>query len=276
MAEPVSPLVVSAMAALYAAEPDEFMAERKRLAGEARAAGDKAAATEIGRLRKPSLAAWAVNLVAREAPTELAAVLGVGEHLREAQTRLDMATVQSLRPDRDRAVDGFVTAAGQALADRGRELRGAAEGEVRDSAIAALADAGAAKAVASGQLVKALSYSGFGEVDISDAVARTSSGAVLTVVEGSGGSTSAGAPSSAAAEAVARTEQAAEAGQAAGREAAARAERLDQARAELAAAEQAVADAEVAMTEARRGLRAARRARDAAAAAVAEAATEAR
>jgi hypothetical protein len=48
--------------------------------------------------------------------------------------------------------------------------------------VAALADEGAAAAVSSGQLTRALSYSGFGEVDLSEAVARTTSGAILTVV----------------------------------------------------------------------------------------------
>ena len=53
--------------------------------------------------------------------------------------------------------------------------------------IAALASEDATRAVLSGQLTRALSYSGFGEVDLSEAVARTSSGSILTVLPGQGG-----------------------------------------------------------------------------------------
>jgi len=282
VAESVSPAVVSAMERLYAVEPDEFMGERRRLAGEAKAAGDKTAYAEIGKLRKPSLAGWAVNLVAREAPDELAILLGVGEKLRDAQSRLDMATLQALRPARDSAVDGFVAAAVRVLAGRDRDLKGAAQQEVRDTAIAAIADAGAARVVTSGQLVKALSYSGFGEVDVSDAVARTSSGAILTVLEGrdagSGSETpdvegsvtsetsgtSAATQASPAADAAKAAERAAKARLDAEQAAAARAERLARAEGSLADAEQSLADAEAAMTQARRTLKAAERARDSA------------
>ena len=53
---------------------------------------------------------------------------------------------------------------------------------IRDRA--ALADAGAAEVALSGTLTRGLSYSGFGEVDVADAVARTSTGVVLTRIEG--------------------------------------------------------------------------------------------
>lgn len=258
------------MERLYAVEPTEFMAERKRLAGEAKAGGDTAAYAEIGKLRKPSLAGWAVNLVAREAPKDLAGLLAVGGKLRQAQSQLDMVALQALRPDRDAAVDGFVAAAVRVLAERDRELKGGAQQEVRDTAIAAIADAAAAEVAASGLLVKALSYSGFGEVDLSDAVARTSSGVVLTVVRGGAhekgpdggpkptGDAEPAGPGAAALEraALARVE--------AEEQAAARAGRIAAAQDAAAAAEQELADAEAALTDARRRLKAAERARDAA------------
>ena len=42
-------------------EPGEFLAVRSACVAEAKAAGDKEAAAAIGRLRKPSVAAWAIN-----------------------------------------------------------------------------------------------------------------------------------------------------------------------------------------------------------------------
>ena len=169
-----------------------------------------------------------------------------------------MATLQALRPDRDSAVDGFVAAAVRVAADRDRELRSAAQQEVRDTAIAAIADAGASEGVASGQLVKALSYSGFGEVDLSGAMAWSSSGAVLTVIEGRP------AVSPSTDDAAAAVQRAATERLEAEQRAAARAERIVGAEAALAEAERSLAAAETAMTEARRRVKAAARARDAA------------
>jgi hypothetical protein len=50
-----------AVAELYRAPHDVFVAERKRLAGELKAAGDKAGAARLSKLARPTLSAWAVN-----------------------------------------------------------------------------------------------------------------------------------------------------------------------------------------------------------------------
>jgi hypothetical protein len=175
------------MQTLYAAAPDAFMAVRSSLVAEAKAAGEGPAAREIGKLRKPSLAAWAVNLTARTAPDVVAALTDLGEQMRSAQSRLDTAALSAMRGERDAAVDAFVRAAVEAVSDAGRTLSPAAQQDVRSSAIAALADERASAAVTSGQLTRALSYSGFGEVDLAEAVARTAGGAILTILPGGRG-----------------------------------------------------------------------------------------
>lgn len=175
-------LLPDAVEALYAASPDEFMSVRKRLVAEARDAGDKHAADEIARLRKPSLGAWAVNLAARGAPQMVADLVDVGTRMRLAQSHVDAATLTAMRPERDALVAAWVRAARDAVAAHERQLSAAAEQEVRATVIAALADEAASEAVVSGALTRPLSYSGFGEVDLSEAVARTTSGAVLTVL----------------------------------------------------------------------------------------------
>ncbi|MDU0313601.1 hypothetical protein RKE38_07865 [Phycicoccus sp. M110.8] len=179
--------VAEAMQDLYAVEPDEFMATRSRLVADAKAASDKEAATEIGRLRKPSLAAWAVNLTAREAEDVVADLVDLGERMRSAQSRLDAAALTGMRKERDATVEVYVRAATRAVSDAGRSLSPAAQQEVRATAIAALADEQASAAVTSGQLTRSLSYSGFGEVDLAEALARTTGGAILTVVPGGRG-----------------------------------------------------------------------------------------
>jgi hypothetical protein len=52
--------------ALYGAPVSAFVAERKRLAADAKAAGDKVAAAAIAKLAKPSVSAWVVNALLRE------------------------------------------------------------------------------------------------------------------------------------------------------------------------------------------------------------------
>ena len=178
--------LATAMQSLYAAAPDAFMAVRSALVADAKASGD-GSASEIGKLRKPSLAAWAVNLTARSAPDVVAELTELGAQMRTAQSRLDTATLSAMRGERDAAVDAFVRAATDTVAEAGRTLSAAAQQDVRATAIAALADEGASAAVTSGQLTRALSYSGFGEVDLDEAVARTTGGAILTILPGGRG-----------------------------------------------------------------------------------------
>lgn len=174
--------LADATGALYAAEPGAFVSTRTLLVAEAKASGDAALADEIGRLRKPTAAAWAVNLTTRERPDQVERLRDVGQRLRAAQARLDAAGLRDLRAEREVLVSAFLAGAAEVAEAAGRPLAPAVLEEVRGTLIAALASEEATEAVTSGHLTRALSYSGFGEVDLSEAVARTSSGAVLTVL----------------------------------------------------------------------------------------------
>ena len=88
-----------AVVALYRVPLDEFVAERKRLASELKAAGDKAGATRLTGLARPPISAWAVNQLwweARETFDELFAAaarlrqgdLGATHAHRDAMTKL--------------------------------------------------------------------------------------------------------------------------------------------------------------------------------------------
>ncbi|HEY7718032.1 MAG TPA: hypothetical protein VH915_04680 [Pedococcus sp.] len=178
--------LAEATARLYAVAPEDFVATRTLLVAEARAARDPALAKEIGALRKPTVAAWAVNLTVRERPHEREGLLDVGRRLRGAQAALDAATLRALRSEREDLLSAFTAAAAEVTRTAGRPLGATVLEEVRGTVVAALADEQATAAVLSGTLARALHYSGFGEVDLSEAVARTSSGAVLTVLEGAG------------------------------------------------------------------------------------------
>lgn len=176
--------VAAAARSLYAVPLAEFVATRKSLAARAKAEGDAAAAKEILTLRKPTLTAWAMNLVPRGGASALADLVGLGARMRAAQSRLDTTTLTSVRGERDAALTAYVAAVVDAAEGEGGSLSAAGRDEVRASAIAALADEAAAQALASGQLTRALSYSGFGEVDVSGAVGVTSSGSIMSVLRG--------------------------------------------------------------------------------------------
>ncbi|MDQ3895954.1 MAG: hypothetical protein M3326_01680, partial [Actinomycetota bacterium] len=70
---------------LYALDPAEFVTARDDLAKRLKQAGDKQLATEVGKLRRPSPAAWAVNQLARRHRAELEDLVQKGEELRAAQ-----------------------------------------------------------------------------------------------------------------------------------------------------------------------------------------------
>lgn len=182
----VADLVRSAVTELYAVPAGEFIAHRTALVKAARADKQKEAAQQIGALRKPSVAAWAVNQVVRRRPEVLTHLDDVGVRLRHAQSALDAAGIAGLRGERDAVLTELVAAAADVSSELGQILTPTVEAEIRDTGIAALADEAAAEVVASGGLTRALHYSGFGEVDVADAVARTSTGVVLTRIEGGG------------------------------------------------------------------------------------------
>jgi hypothetical protein len=70
---------------LYGVELDAFIPERKRLARDLKEAGDGEAAAEIAKARKPTVAAWALNQLARAHRRDVDLLLDAGHRLRQAQ-----------------------------------------------------------------------------------------------------------------------------------------------------------------------------------------------
>jgi archaellum component FlaC len=152
---------------LYGLPPGEFTARRTKLAGQARAEGDAEAAKAIAALRRPTVSAWLVNQLVRGAgEADVDALEQLGIDLREAQAQLDGARMKQLTQQRQRVVAALVKRAG-AL----QSVSSAVERELEETFGAAVADEQAASAVFSGQLTRALVYSGFGEVDVADSTA---------------------------------------------------------------------------------------------------------
>ncbi|MFK5633594.1 hypothetical protein [Ornithinimicrobium sp. LYQ103] len=173
-----------AVSALYAGEPAGFVARRREWVARLRSAGLREVAKEVGGLRRPSVAAAAVNAVVRADHEVVDQLEALGARMRVAQSALDAAGLTALRGERDQLLTAWVEAAREHAPEG---LTAPVEAEVRDTAIAALADPAASEVVTSGSLTRALHYSGFGEVDVADAVVRTSTGVVLTRIEGGRG-----------------------------------------------------------------------------------------
>jgi hypothetical protein len=132
---------------LYALPPEEFVSARDALAQELRDAGDRKAASQVKSLRRPTVAAWAVNQMARSNPSEMADLLAAGEELREAQrgamTAKGKTNIQRLVGQRRSIVDRLTNAAGDVLDQTGR-----GSGAHRDQIFATLLTASTDPAVA--------------------------------------------------------------------------------------------------------------------------------
>jgi hypothetical protein len=72
---------------LYAGAPEDFVAARDRLAKDLKASGDADSAKSVKALRRPTVAAWALNQLARGHPDEVQALLEAGRGLRDAQAK---------------------------------------------------------------------------------------------------------------------------------------------------------------------------------------------
>jgi hypothetical protein len=83
-----SPARERALDELYAASPEEFVLVRSRLGAALRRSGDLAAADEIRGRRRPNLAAWAINQLARVAGAEIAELVHTTNALAAAQATL--------------------------------------------------------------------------------------------------------------------------------------------------------------------------------------------
>ncbi|HSK02536.1 MAG TPA: hypothetical protein VK932_14890, partial [Kofleriaceae bacterium] len=71
-----------ALLELYRVPHSAFVSERKRLAGELKAAGDKEGAARLAKLPRPPVSAWAVNQLWWDHRAELEAMLATAERLR--------------------------------------------------------------------------------------------------------------------------------------------------------------------------------------------------
>lgn len=147
---------------LYALPRADFTPTRDARAKEARAAGDRELAVEIGKLRKPTSAAWLANLLAREEAEDLRALAELGDALRDAQDSLDRDTLRTLSRQRHKVVHGLVQRARALARQAGQPVGESVTRELEETLTTALSDPDAAGQLTAGQLTEKLSLTDHG------------------------------------------------------------------------------------------------------------------
>lgn len=104
-----------AVAELFKGPHETFVAERKRLAAELKAAGDKAGAGTLSKLGRPPLSAWAVNQLWWHARAEFEVLLETAKKMREGDLSVTQAHRDALAKLQARA-EKVLTEAGNAAA----------------------------------------------------------------------------------------------------------------------------------------------------------------
>lgn len=155
-------------AELYGLPLADFTPER-----DARAKGLKGTplAGPVKELKKPSTAAWVVNLLVRHETSQVEEVISVGALLREAQSGMDAGQLRELTRQRRQLTAAVTTRARGLAREHGLRVTEAVATQVEATLTAAMIDESAAQAVRSGLLVSALSATGVDAVDVSAVVA---------------------------------------------------------------------------------------------------------
>jgi hypothetical protein len=119
---------------LYALDPGDFIAARTALAKALKAEGDKDIAAVVGKLRKPSPVAWALNQIARSQPDLVEEALEATRSLRDASDAAvggDASRFRDAAAAERAATRALADEAGDLLGPRGVDLRLQLEGTVR-------------------------------------------------------------------------------------------------------------------------------------------------
>jgi hypothetical protein len=152
---------------LYGLPLDRFIPERTALARALRTEGRREEASAISQLRKPSVAAWAVNQLARTQRQTLAELLEAGDRLRQAHENVlagrgDGRALRTALEEERAAVGTLLKAAQGLLSSEGHELSATMIERVADTLHAAALEQDARDAVREGRLERELRHVGLG------------------------------------------------------------------------------------------------------------------
>jgi hypothetical protein len=142
----------------------------------ARAAGqgedaDKQLAARVKALKKPSTAAWAVNLLVRREGEQIDQVLALGESLRAAAESMAGDELRALTRQRRQLTHALADTARDLAREEGVRLTAAVVDQVEGVLTAAMLDPVAAAVVRSGLVLSAFTSTGVSEVDVHEVCA---------------------------------------------------------------------------------------------------------
>ena len=147
---------------LYGLPLDEFTQARDELAKKLRKEGEREAAAEVGKLKKPSLGAWVLNQLQREHKPEVKRLLATGDRIRKVQGRAlaggEAKGLAEALQEQQEAVRALVALARDLLGERGTQ---AALDRIGGALRAASIDASARELFVAGRLVSEPEAPGF-------------------------------------------------------------------------------------------------------------------
>ncbi|MFG3487731.1 hypothetical protein [Streptomyces sp. NPDC047972] len=139
---------------LYGLRPAEFVAARDTYVARARAAKDARAAKAVAALRRPSIAAWAANRLARQRQREAQQFLALGTTLREAHRTLDAEQLRAAGAQRQELIAALARTAAALAGEAGLSVSDTVQHEIEQTLHAVLADRDVAEQWARGRLVR--------------------------------------------------------------------------------------------------------------------------
>jgi len=148
---------------VYAAPAADFTVSRD---AEAKACPDKDLAKQVKSLRKPSVAAWAVNLLVRRESDQIDQVLALAASLRAAAESLDGEELRTLTRQRRQLTAALTQTARDLVREYDVRLTGAVADQVEGMLNAAMLDPVAAAVLRSGLVVTAFTSTGVSELDV--------------------------------------------------------------------------------------------------------------
>jgi hypothetical protein len=150
---------------LYGVPLDEFVHDRDELAKRLRREGEREAADQIKKLRKPSAGAWALNQAVRRRRKETDALLAAGERLRAAHESLmsggDQAELRKAMQE-ERGLASALADCAEAIASETGKSGPALRERVRSTLRAAAVDEEAREELAKGRFVREREAVGLG------------------------------------------------------------------------------------------------------------------
>jgi hypothetical protein len=151
--------------ALYAEPLAGFTAYRDAAARSA-SADDKELAARVKALKKPSVSAWAVNLLVRREGDQIDQVLELGESLRAAAESMSGDELRALTRQRRQLTNALATTARDLAREQDVRLTSTVVDQVEGMLTAAMLDPLAAKVVRSGLVLTGFTSTGVSELDV--------------------------------------------------------------------------------------------------------------